>query len=65
MLFFAIFTIGYFLGVFTALAVFPPGVKEIEEQERDARAPIDLIDINPDLPQQAPSTNLTSLEISH
>lgn len=33
MLLWAIFTLGYFLGVFTALAVFPPWVKEIEEQE--------------------------------
>lgn len=50
MLFFALFTIGYFLGVFTALAIFPPQVREIEEQERDARTPIDLIDLNPNLP---------------
>ena len=40
MLFFAIFTIGYFAGVITALAVFPPQVKEIEEQEVDALQPI-------------------------
>ena len=36
MLIFAIFTLGYFAGVITALAVFPPRVKEIEEQEFDA-----------------------------
>ncbi len=40
MLFFAIFTLGYFAGVLTALAVFPPRVKEIEEQEVDALRPI-------------------------
>ena len=40
MLFFAIFTIGYFAGVLTALAVFPPRVKEIEEQEVDALGPV-------------------------
>ncbi len=40
MLFFAIFTLGYFAGVITALAVFPPGVREIEEQEKDALQPI-------------------------
>ena len=40
MLIFAIFTLGYFVGVMTALAVFPPRVKEIEEQEVDALAPI-------------------------
>ena len=40
MLFFAIFTIGYLAGVLTTLAVFPPRVKEIEEQEVDALAPI-------------------------
>ena len=40
MLIFAIFTLGYFAGVITALAVFPPRVKEIEEQEFDALKPI-------------------------
>ena len=40
MLFFALFTVGYFFGVFTALAIFPPRMKEIEEQERDALEPI-------------------------
>jgi len=40
MLTFAIFTLGYFAGVITALAVFPPRVKEIEEQEFDALKPI-------------------------
>jgi hypothetical protein len=40
MLYFAVFTVGYFLGVFTFLAIFPPSVKEIEEQEKDALQPI-------------------------
>lgn len=40
MLFFALFTVGYFFGVFTVLLIFPPQVKEIEEQERDALKPI-------------------------
>ncbi len=40
MLYFAVFTVGYFLGVFTFLAVFPPAVREIEEQEKDARQPV-------------------------
>ena len=41
MLWFAIFTLGYFMGVFTALAIFPPWTREIEEQEKDARAPLE------------------------
>lgn len=40
MLFFALFTLGYFVGVFTVLAIFPPQVKEIEEQEKDALRPV-------------------------
>ena len=40
MLIFTIFTLGYFAGVVTALAVFPPRVKEIEEQEFDALQPV-------------------------
>ena len=40
MLYFAVFTAGYFAGVFTFLAIFPPRMKEIEEQERDALQPI-------------------------
>ncbi|MCH7730517.1 hypothetical protein IID21_03205 [Patescibacteria group bacterium] len=40
MLFFAIFTLGYFAGVFTALSIFSPKVREIEEQEIDALKPI-------------------------
>ena len=40
MLFFALFTIGYFAGVLTVLAIFPPGVKEIQEQEEDALGPV-------------------------
>lgn len=40
MLFFAIFTLGYFVGVFTALWAFPPNTREIEEQEVDALKPI-------------------------
>jgi len=40
MLFFALFTLGYFAGVLTALYMFPPQVKEIEEQEIDALGPI-------------------------
>jgi hypothetical protein len=44
MLIFAFLTIGYFAGVITALLVFPPRVKEIEMQEKDAAKPInDLI----------------------
>lgn len=40
MLLFAIFTLGYFAGVFTALLVFPPRTTELEEQEIDALKPI-------------------------
>ena len=44
MLIFAFLTIGYFAGVITALLIFPPRVKEIEMQEKDAAKPInDLI----------------------
>ena len=48
MLYFAMLTVGYLLGVFTALAVFPPRVKEIEEQEREGA----------DLPSEIPSYTL-------
>jgi|WetSurSiteA1Bulk_404760.scaffolds.fasta_scaffold25801_2 hypothetical protein len=40
MIYFAIFTAGYFVGVFTFLAIFPPRTKEIEEQEKNALDPI-------------------------
>lgn len=40
MLFFALFLAGYFLGVFTALAVFPPNTTELEEQEKNVLRPI-------------------------
>lgn len=40
MVFFALFTLGYFAGVFTALVVFPPQTTELEEQEKDALQPI-------------------------
>ncbi|MEK7113100.1 MAG: hypothetical protein AAB875_07360 [Patescibacteria group bacterium] len=40
MLLFAVFTLGYFAGVFTALAIFPPRTLEISEQEKDALEPI-------------------------
>lgn len=40
MLIFAIFTLGYFVGVFSALSIFSPKVREIEEQEVDALRPI-------------------------
>lgn len=40
MLTFAVFTLGYFAGVFTALAIFPPNIREIEEQEIDTLKPI-------------------------
>lgn len=40
MLFFAVFTLGYFAGVVTALAIFSPNVSELEEQEKDALQPI-------------------------
>ena len=40
MLIFALFTLGYFAGVVTTLMIFPPRVREIEEQEKDALAPI-------------------------
>jgi hypothetical protein len=44
MLIFAFLTLGYFAGVVTALAIFPPRVKEIEMQEKDAAGPVnDLI----------------------
>jgi hypothetical protein len=44
MLFFAFLTLGYFAGVITALLVFPPKVKEIEMQEKDAAAPINAME---------------------
>ncbi|MFC1624965.1 hypothetical protein ACFL15_01165 [Patescibacteria group bacterium] len=40
MIYFALFTLGYFSGVITFLFAFPPKVKEIEEQEKDALRPI-------------------------
>lgn len=40
MLIFALFTLGYFAGVITALVVFPPRTLEISEQEKDALEPI-------------------------
>jgi hypothetical protein len=40
MILFALFTLGYFTGVITALLIFPPDVKDIIEQERDALKPI-------------------------
>lgn len=40
MLVFAVFTLGYFAGVFTVLLIFPPNVTELEEQEKDALQPI-------------------------
>lgn len=43
MLLWAVFTLGYFAGVFTALVVFPPWVKELEEQEIDTIKPLQTI----------------------
>lgn len=43
MLIFAFLTIGYFAGVITALLVFPPRVKEIEMQEKDAAGPVEQL----------------------
>lgn len=40
MIYFALFTLGYFVGVFTFLIIFPPAVREIEEQEKDSLVPI-------------------------
>ena len=40
MLYFSLFIAGYFVGVITFLAIFPPQVKEIEEQEADTFTPI-------------------------
>lgn len=40
MLIFALFTSGYFLGVVTALLIFPPQAKEIAQQEEDALGPV-------------------------
>ncbi|OGM14941.1 hypothetical protein A2W15_00460 [Candidatus Woesebacteria bacterium RBG_16_41_13] len=40
MFLFALFTIGYIVGVFTALWLFPPNSREIVEQEVDAMTPI-------------------------
>jgi hypothetical protein len=46
-LIFAFLTLGYFAGVVTALLIFPPKVKEIEMQEKDASGPVnDLIQSN-------------------
>ena len=40
MVYFALFTVGYIVGVITFLFIFPPNMKEIEEQEVDALQPI-------------------------
>lgn len=40
MLFFALFTLGYFVGVITALFVFPPRTNELIQQEEDALEPL-------------------------
>ena len=40
MVLFALFTIGYLVGVITTLAIFPPRDREILEQEKDALGPI-------------------------
>jgi uncharacterized membrane protein YgaE (UPF0421/DUF939 family) len=40
MLFFALFTVGFFVGVIMTLVLFPPQTKEIEEQEVNALSPI-------------------------
>lgn len=40
MLYFALLTLGYFLGVFTAMVIFPPKTNELREQEKDALSPI-------------------------
>lgn len=40
MIIFALFTVGYLFGVFTALYIFSPKTREIEEQEIDNLAPI-------------------------
>ena len=40
MLYFALFVLGYFVGVVTCLYIFPPNTKEIKEQEIDALQPI-------------------------
>ena len=40
MIYFALLTLGYFLGVFTALYIFPPKTNELREQERDSLEPI-------------------------
>ena len=40
MVYFALLTLGYFLGVFTALYIFPPKTNELREQEKDALKPI-------------------------
>jgi hypothetical protein len=53
MLIFAFFTLGYFGGVITALLVFPPKVKEIEMQEKDAAGPVNSL-IQSENPQLTP-----------
>ncbi|AKM83290.1 MAG: hypothetical protein UR17_C0001G0502 [Candidatus Woesebacteria bacterium GW2011_GWF1_31_35] len=40
MIYFALLTLGYFLGVFTAMVIFPPKTNELREQEKDALTPI-------------------------
>ena len=64
MLFFALFTLGYFFGVFTVLAVFPPRTKEIEEQEKDALEPILSIKRTDENEQIALTPSTNNLEIS-
>lgn len=60
MLFFALFTAGYLFGVFTALAIFPPRVKEIEEQEKDALLPLKSLDEESNLGPRASFGSLGS-----
>jgi hypothetical protein len=59
MLIFAFLTLGYFAGVITALLVFPPKVKEIEMQEKDAAAPLKYLERTETVPvSDIPDKNL-------
>jgi len=64
MLFFAMFTLGYFFGVFSALAIFPPRVREIEEQEKDALTSIIELENKLESESKIPSYNGSTAQLT-
>ena len=55
MVYFALFTVGYIVGVITFLFIFPPNMKEIEEQEVDALQPIIDVKVEKKIPESQES----------